>query len=741
MTVPHIYVLYINEDIVAPSLGLIRKLCDPDSRSKPHVTIQGPMKRERLVNERCNSNETPKLELVEPGLFTSSGKTVQPQSTVFIHCDLHEQWMQYKPDYPTSLPHITLYDGDSIDFADRLMDVLSKYRWHLHVELPTNTTLKRIDINRRKRRKSSHPQVYGPKIRAIFRRLTGSELRYDKIITLSIGQRLELVNLICGYLDRTLEKDRPILNTKQDRLCINSDHGLKVVNRFRSNYGDPHKELELLFDSQEEAQIKTKKHVRHLLGQFLTPPALAIEIAQQAYDLLPSKTCDIHFGDPCIGPGTFFSALRHVLPKSSKLKTSIGVEIDGSIASITKRLWEKCGLQVHEDDFFHMPLPPKRNLIISNPPYVRHQYMSSAQKLALMKRVSQELSLKVSGRSSLYLYFMLLCHRWMQKDAVAAWLVSSEFMAASYGNALRQYLTEKVTINRVHRFDPNDLQFEGVLATSCVVLFRNTSPDPNHSFRYSIGGTLSFPKAATEVSVGQLRELDRWPVALRQFKKQRTPVLRIGDIFKVQRGIATGANNFFILPRHEALVLGIPELCLRPILPSPKRLKVEIVEGTKDGYPDIQNQLVLIDCSLPESILKKQIPKLWDYLKTASQQGILDRYIISHRRLWYRQEVRKPPPFLCTYMGRLTGKKGPFRFLWNRSLAIATNLYLFLYPIGALADAISKTPEIEYYVFEALNKIKPSILCDGGRVYGRGLYKLEPKELSNINATSLKELL
>src|SRR5438105_4695499 len=46
----------------------------------------------------------------------------------------------------------------------------------------------------------------------------------------------------------------------------------------------------------------------------------------------------------------------------------------------------------------------------------------------------------------------------------------------------------------------------------------------------------------------------------------------------------------------------------------------------------------------------------------------------SRRLPWYAQEKRAPAPFLCTYMGRAQNGRKPFRFLWNQSRALASNL-------------------------------------------------------------------
>ena len=123
-------------------------------------------------------------------------------------------------------------------------------------------------------------------------------------------------------------------------------------------------------------------------------------------------------------------------------------------------------------------------------------------------------------------------------------------------------------------------------------------------------------------------------------------------------------------------------------------------------------------------------------------QGIAERYLCRHRTRWYAQENRPPAPFLCTYLGRRGTKRGrPFRFILNHSQATAANVYLMLYPKEPLRRALTNSPSLKRRVWTVLNNIRPLALLDEGRVYGGGLYKLEPRELANVPATAVAELL
>ena len=82
-------------------------------------------------------------------------------------------------------------------------------------------------------------------------------------------------------------------------------------------------------------------------------------------------------------------------------------------------------------------------------------------------------------------------------------------------------------------------------------------------------------------------------------------------------------------------------------------------------------------------------------------------------------------------MGRGDNKNGrPFRFILNRSKATVANVYLAMYPTPALTRAMADDPSLVQTVWQRLNRITPEELLGEGRVYGGGLHKLEPKELS-----------
>src|SRR5262249_31731283 len=98
----------------------------------------------------------------------------------------------------------------------------------------------------------------------------------------------------------------------------------------------------------------------------------------------------------------------------------------------------------------------------------------------------------------------------------------------------------------------------------------------------------------------------------------------------------------------------------------------------------------------------------------------IDRgYLAARRKPWHRQEQRGASPILFTYFNR----DAP-RFVRNRCGAVPLNNWLIVEPADGIdADALFRSLQSE--------SVQKQLL-EGRRVYGGGLWKLEPSELQNV---------
>ncbi len=490
---------------------------------------------------------------------------------------------------------------------------------------------------------------------------------------------------------------------------------------------------------QVELDATKDQAERNRLGQFATPTDLALEILEYARHRM-GETPAVRFLDPAIGTGAFFSALLRVF-STSQVTNAVGYELDLHYGKPAASLWNDTILDLRLEDFTLAAPPPEKdrfNLLICNPPYVRHHHIQSEEKRRLKGLIWESCGIDMNGLAGLYCYFLGLSHRWMENDGLAGWLIPSEFMDVNYGASVKRYLLDRVTLQHIHRFDPNEVQFGDALVSSSVVWFSKNRPPPDHKVRMSYGGSLLCPRLERLVPVESLRSDPKWTHYPTKEGRAKLPELKLADFFDIKRGLATGSNRYFILPIEEIEERSLPIKAFRPIVPSPRYLPDTEIIADGTGNPVLDRRLFLLDCHLPEEEIKQRFPTLKAYLEEGKVQGIPDRYLCRHRSPWYVQEHRPAAPFMCTYLGRSDKKDGkPFRFILNHSMATAPNVYLMLYPKGLLGKAIADSPNLKREVWEYLNSIASNDLLNEGRVYGGGLHKLEPKELGRVPVAAL----
>lgn len=491
---------------------------------------------------------------------------------------------------------------------------------------------------------------------------------------------------------------------------------------------------------QTELDSRKTQTDRNRLGQFATPTNLADEILTYASTLISQDT-DIAFLDPAIGTGAFYSALRRIFPERC-IRESLGFEVDPHYGEPASQLWSGTKLEMRLRDFTQEQPSPRYNLVICNPPYVRHHHLKDGEKIRLQTRTYSASGMKLSGLAGLYGYFLGLSHAWMSEGAIGGWLIPSEFMDVNYGRAIKYYLLNRVTLLHIHRFDPSEVQFADALVSSAVVWFRNSIPQDELAVTFSFGGTLLSPKLSRDVPAKSLAHEPKWTrFPLYETRKQRTTPA-ISDFFRIKRGLVTGDNKYFILTAAEIAERNLPIEVFRPILPSPRYLLDDEVVADENGLPTLKQLLFLLDTRLDEQQILERYPNLSRYLEIGITRRIHQRYICGHRSPWYSQETRPPAPIVCTYLGRSDGKSGrPFRFILNHSEATVANVYLAMYPTPRLARALQGDSTLMRRIWQALNQIAPEQLLGEGRVYGGGLHKLEPKELANVDATAIAALL
>ncbi len=483
---------------------------------------------------------------------------------------------------------------------------------------------------------------------------------------------------------------------------------------------------------------------RNRLGQFSTPSRLAEDIVRAAVALLPAAE-PLRFLDPAFGTGSFFSALLRVAPRD-RITSAVGYEIDPAYRDAVRALWKGAALDLRIEDFTSAAPPPqaheRANLLVCNPPYVRHHHLPATEKARLADLALRVAGVRLSGLSGLYCYFLALAHNWIADGGVGAWLIPSEFMDVNYGRELKRYLLEHFRLVRIHRFDPADAQFEDADVSSAVVFIERKTPSSSDPVELSFGGTLSHPRVTRLVNRHELRPTVKWSALASNHNggAERQYGATLSDLFEIRRGLATGANDFFILTPEAANRLRLPPEFLAPILPGPRYLSQDEVQADRDGYPLLERSLLLLNCHLSEDEARASYPSLWAYLQQGVRQGIHERYLCRTRTPWYVQERRPAAPIVCSYMGRQgTSNGGPFRFILNHSKATASNVYLMLYPRPTLAEAVRNSPDVLKRVWQTLRSIPIQTLINEGRVYGGGLHKIEPNELAHAPADSLLE--
>jgi len=183
------FVIYIPDRHWQASLDVMRLLCDPFIHSPAHLTVRGPYDEKPELDSAWYRARNIHVSVVGVQRFYGPH-----QNTVSLKCELPDlKAIWWKKDYKNGTPHITIYDGDSRNFAEKVDRILSKYDWKFHFS--ADRLYEYVGSNKQPR--FDFPwQEYA----AVFKRTIGFSLTRKELEQTSEHTRLEYLDCVAGFL-------------------------------------------------------------------------------------------------------------------------------------------------------------------------------------------------------------------------------------------------------------------------------------------------------------------------------------------------------------------------------------------------------------------------------------------------------------------------------------------------------------------------------------------------------------
>lgn len=465
------------------------------------------------------------------------------------------------------------------------------------------------------------------------------------------------------------------------------------------------------------------REVLRVKGQFWTPAWIAD--AMMSYVLADQQKTIF---DPAVGAGAFFVAAKKFAPRIELQGFDIDAEV---LQTPDAKLSLADFAQVKIADFVLTPPAQKLPAIVANPPYIRHHRLSAETKEQLRKLCFEITSQTIDGRAGLHVYFLLRALQLLENNGRLAFILPADVCEGVFAKPLWQWITKHYCLDAVVTFAPAASPFPNIDTNPIIVLLRRAKPQATIQWaqcceaetgdlrKWIASGLRVVNYAGLTTHQRDLSEalatgLSRAP--------QQIPSgqLCLGDLAKVVRGVATGANEFFFLTREQIRQIGIPE-----------KYFVNAVGRTRDVSGDeLTNETLrlLQQANRPTKLLalngeplESYPASLRNYLQYGESLGLAEKPLISQRRVWYKMESRTVPPILFAYLGRRNS-----RFIRNHAGAIPLTSFLCVYPHRTEEEYVQR-------LWQALNHPETiANLALTGKSYGAGAVKVEPRALERL---------
>jgi len=471
-------------------------------------------------------------------------------------------------------------------------------------------------------------------------------------------------------------------------------------------------------------------------GQFWTPDWIADAMVEYVAAGLGREREFLCLFDPCVGSGSFYEASKRIeRERGGRIRFS-GVEIDEQVLGE----WVKREGGIKVGDFLWEDISASSlEGIVGNPPYVRHHRLSAKVKERGRSLCESIVGKKLDGRAGLHIYFLVYALHLLAKGGRLAFIMPADVCEGKFASDLWEWISYKYRIDSILTFKPEASPFPDVDINPIITFIEHKpakektyywvecrEPGSKHLQRWA---GLSFEERGSYschelvICPRDLQEGVRFGISKSPLisGNSKTSRYKLKDFARVCRGIATGANEFFLLNSKQVEMLGVGSEYFQ-----------RVIRRTKDIVGDEINfeTLDVLDrggiptflLSIPKGKERHDLPKNLElYLRHGEFLGLPMRPLLSRRHPWYQGEVRQPPAILFTYLGRRR-----CRFIRNQAQVVPLTTFLCLYP----QDNDWSYTEFVWQLLNHSQTLESLQLVS--KSYGGGAIKVEPRSLEEL---------
>lgn len=476
-------------------------------------------------------------------------------------------------------------------------------------------------------------------------------------------------------------------------------------------------------ESREGGQLAFA-YDRKSLGAFYTPAAVANLLAKWAIRCPQDKVLEPGFGGCEFLEASIkrLNDLGCLLPQSQLMGCDIDPSAFDHLADklgtvrLDGRYLCKDFLNVRPSDF----LSGDVDVVIGNPPYVSHHNMSPAQKSSVRAWKDQS-RFCISGRSSLWAYFILHAISFLTPRGRMAWVLPGSLVNSNYGRQVLGIVAAQ--FSRTYALEMNERVFlsVGTEEKTVILLCDGFGVSDSVTRQIHCRSVSHLAEILAEIVGNEGGEThSNCPARFPIFDQlvQRIHTTTLGDVSRVLIGTVTGANKFFVISPSRARQIGLSSRYLRPIVAKFGDLNGAVFADT-DALELKERDKACLLFYIPDLHLSNAAKA---YIDSFPEEKRLSNSTFSRREDWLAADDGRVPDAFLSYMVHA----GP-RIVLNTARVNCTNTVHRVY-----FNQPMSLPERKLACISLCTTFSQLSAEIEGRSYGSGVLKIEPSEAKRI---------